>query len=48
MRRGLLLLALGFLYVLVVLGVQKDGKHAIIKLAPGFSAEDIGMRVGIF
>lgn len=26
----------------------KDGKHAIIKLAPGYRAEDIGMRIGIF
>ena len=25
-----------------------DGKHAIIKLKEGFSAEDIGMRIGIF
>lgn len=28
--------------------IQKDGKHAIIKLSEGFSAEDIGMRVGVF
>jgi len=28
--------------------VQKDGKHAIIKLADGYSAEDVGMRVGVF
>ena len=26
----------------------KDGKHAIIKLAPEFSAEEIGMRIGVF
>ena len=26
----------------------KTGKHAIIKLAPGYSAEDVGMRIGIF
>ena len=26
----------------------KDGKHAIIKLAEGYSAEDIGMRIGVF
>ena len=25
-----------------------DGKHAIIKLKKGYSAEDIGMRIGIF
>ena len=25
-----------------------DGKHAIIKLKEGYSAEDIGMRIGIF
>lgn len=28
--------------------VRKDGKHAIIKLRPGFSAEEIGMRIGVF
>ncbi len=27
---------------------RKDGKHAIIKLTPEFSAEDIGMRIGVF
>ncbi|HKZ89990.1 MAG TPA: 50S ribosomal protein L23 [Thermoplasmata archaeon] len=27
---------------------RKDGKHAIIKLAPEFSAEEIGMRIGVF
>ena len=26
----------------------KDGKHAIIKLTEGYSAEDIGMRIGVF
>ena len=26
----------------------KDGKHAIIKLKEGYSAEDIGMRIGVF
>ena len=26
----------------------KDGKHAIIKLKEGDSAEEIGMRIGIF
>lgn len=28
--------------------IRKDGKHAIIKLQPGFSAEEIGMRIGVF
>ena len=28
--------------------IQKDGKHAIIKLADGYSAEDLGTRVGVF
>jgi len=28
--------------------VRKDGKHAIIKLKAGFSAEEIGMRIGVF
>ena len=28
--------------------VRKDGKHAIIKLKPEFSAEEIGMRIGVF
>ncbi len=28
--------------------IQKDGKHAIVKLADGYSAEDVGMRVGVF
>jgi large subunit ribosomal protein L23 len=28
--------------------LRKDGKHAIIKLKPGFSAEEIGMRIGVF
>jgi len=28
--------------------IQKDGKHAIIKLAEGYSAEDLGTRVGVF
>ena len=27
--------------------IQKDGKHAIIKLAEGYSAEDVGSRVGV-
>jgi len=28
--------------------IREDGKHAIIKLKPGFSAEEIGMRIGVF
>jgi len=28
--------------------ILKDGKHAIITLTPEYSAEDIGMRIGIF
>lgn len=28
--------------------LMKDGKHAIIKLKVGYSAEEIGMRIGIF
>lgn len=28
--------------------ILKTGKHAIIKLAKGYSAEDVGMRIGIF
>ena len=28
--------------------IQKDGKHAIIKLDDGYSAEDVGMRIGVF
>jgi large subunit ribosomal protein L23 len=28
--------------------ILKDGKHAIIKLKSGYSAEEIGMRIGIF
>ncbi|MCJ7517010.1 MAG: 50S ribosomal protein L23 [Methanomassiliicoccales archaeon] len=28
--------------------IAKDGKHAIIRLAEGYSAEDIGMRIGVF
>jgi len=28
--------------------VMKDGKHAIIKVAEGYDARDIGMRIGIF
>lgn len=28
--------------------IRKDGKHAIIKLKAGYSAEEIGMRIGVF
>ena len=28
--------------------IEKDGKHAIIKLTKEFSAEEVGMRLGIF
>jgi large subunit ribosomal protein L23 len=28
--------------------IHKDGKHAIIKLAERYSAEDVGSRVGVF
>jgi len=28
--------------------VRRDGKHAIVKLKPGFSAEEVGMRIGVF
>ncbi|UCH88994.1 MAG: 50S ribosomal protein L23 [Thermoplasmata archaeon] len=28
--------------------ILKTGKHAIIHLAEGYSAEEIGMRIGIF
>ena len=28
--------------------ITKKGKHAIVTFMPGFKAEDIGMRVGIF
>jgi len=28
--------------------IRNDGKHAIIKLTPEFSAEEIGMRIGVF
>lgn len=26
----------------------RDGKHAIVKLAEGYSAEDVGTRIGVF
>lgn len=28
--------------------ITKDGKHAIVRFAPEYKAEDIGMRIGIF
>ena len=28
--------------------IARDGKHAVVKLAEGYSAEDIGMRIGVF
>jgi large subunit ribosomal protein L23 len=28
--------------------MKRDGKHAIIKLKEGYSAEEIGMRIGVF
>ncbi len=28
--------------------MKKDGKHAIIKLKEGYSAEEIGTRIGVF
>ena len=28
--------------------IMKDGKHAIIKLTADYSAEEVGMRIGIF
>jgi len=28
--------------------MMRDGKHAVIKLKEGYSAEEIGMRIGIF
>ncbi|MFQ5837557.1 MAG: 50S ribosomal protein L23 [Thermoplasmata archaeon] len=28
--------------------IKRDGKHAIIKLKEDYSAEEIGMRIGIF
>lgn len=28
--------------------ITKRGKHAIVTLAPEYSAEEIGMRIGIF
>jgi len=28
--------------------IDELGKHAIVKLKPGYSAEEIGMRIGVF
>jgi large subunit ribosomal protein L23 len=28
--------------------IMKTGKHAIIRLKEGYSAEEIGMRIGVF
>ena len=28
--------------------ILKDGKHAIVKFTKDYSAEDIGMRIGVF
>jgi len=28
--------------------IQKDGKHAIVKLADGYSAEDVSSRIGVY
>jgi len=28
--------------------IEKNGKHAIIKLAEGYSAEEVGSRIGVF
>lgn len=28
--------------------IRKDGKHAIIKLAPGEDAKELSMRIGMF
>lgn len=28
--------------------IQKDGKHAVIKLSDGYRADDVGQRVGVF
>lgn len=28
--------------------IVKGGKHAIVKLKPGYSAEELGMRIGVF
>ncbi len=28
--------------------IDREGKHAIVKLIKDFSAEDLGMRIGVF
>ena len=28
--------------------INKEGKHAIVKLTKDYSAEDLGMRIGVF
>jgi large subunit ribosomal protein L23 len=28
--------------------INREGKHAIVKLTKEFSAEDLGMRIGVF
>ena len=28
--------------------IKADGKHAIVKLGKGYSAEELGMRIGVF
>jgi len=28
--------------------ISSDGKHAIVKLNKNYSAEDVGMRIGVF
>ena len=28
--------------------INKEGKHAIVKLSKDYSAEDLGMRIGVF
>lgn len=28
--------------------IDEVGKHAIVKLKPGYSAEEIGLRIGVF
>jgi len=28
--------------------ISRDGKHAVVKLAEGYSAEDVGTRIGVF
>jgi large subunit ribosomal protein L23 len=32
----------------VMTRITKDGKRAVVKFAEGVSAEDIGMRIGVF